>query len=310
MHLKYLIVIFIALFFFSPAFPQSPSYSDQDCLTCHGKPEISQIMGDGKPRTLFVDPAEWSRDIHHLGKLTCVDCHTNATPFLHFREGFIDVDCARCHPIEAEEYQKNIHLTFTTITPGKELPLCYHCHTKHHILRHDDPLSSVHGSNIGETCRTCHPEVMVKGILAGTSLGKISGHRKGDIAEKFDMNVCISCHYKDSAHGSKRVYKDFCTRCHDVRSTGNIVMGPTHLNSARWTRLNSVGSGLVFFLLLASGSILFYRSRKRIGMTLAAWWENMKSPAAEKDEEDKKSQDNQGPTAPAAKVNRENHENE
>jgi hypothetical protein len=231
-------------------------------------------MHDGNLRTLYVDPEKWSQDIHHLGKLTCVDCHTNANPFLHFREGFIDVDCARCHPIEAEEYQKNIHLTFTTITPGKELPLCYHCHTKHNILRHDDPLSSVHESNVGDTCGACHPEVMVKGILDGTSLGKISGHRKGDISEKFDMNVCISCHYQDSAHGNKRVYKDFCTHCHDVRSKGNLVMGPTHLNATRWAGLNSVGNGLLFLLLFASGTLLVFRSRKRIVSRIASWQEN------------------------------------
>jgi hypothetical protein len=267
-------ITFTALLPFSFVDAQSSAFSDQDCLTCHDKPEISQIMHDGNLRTLYVDPEKWAQDIHHQGKLTCVDCHTNANPFLHFREGFIDVDCARCHPVEAEEYQKNIHLTFTTITPGKELPLCYHCHTKHNILRHDDPLSSVHESHVGETCGACHPEVMVKGILDGTSLGKISGHRKGDISEKFDMNVCISCHYQDSAHGAKRVYKDFCTRCHDVRSKGNLVMGPTHLNAARWAGLNSVGNGILFLLLFAFGTLLVFRSRKRIVSKIVSWQEN------------------------------------
>ena len=282
MHRKYSITLILSIFLlFSPISVQSSNYTDQDCLTCHGKPEISQITSNGAVRTLYVDPENWSRDIHHQGKLTCVDCHTNANPFLHFREGFIDVDCARCHPIEAEEYQKNVHLTFRTITPGKELPLCYHCHTKHNILRHDDPLSSVHESNVGKTCGTCHPEVMVRGILDGASLGKFSGHRKGDIAEKFDMNVCITCHYQDSAHGAKRVYKDFCTRCHDVRSKGNLVMGPTHLDATKWSSLNSIGSGLLFFLLIASGTLLVFRSRKGIFTRFVAWQENMKIPAVQ-----------------------------
>lgn len=302
MHLKYVIALtFTTLLPFSFTDAQSPTFSDQDCLTCHGKPEISQIMHDGNLRTLYVDPEKWSQDIHHQGKLTCVDCHTNANPFLHFREGFIDVDCARCHPIEAEEYQKNIHLTFTTITPGKELPLCYHCHTKHNILRHDDPLSSVHESHVGETCGACHPEVMVKGILDGTSLGKISGHRKGDITEKFDMNVCISCHYQDSAHGAKRVYKDFCTRCHDVRSKGNLVMGPTHLNATRWAGLNSVGNGLLFLLLFASGTLLVFKSRKRIVARIASWQENMKMPVVPEEP---------APQATETAEKQEHHENE
>lgn len=270
--------------FFSASFLRPFDYTDQDCLKCHGKPEISQITAGGAIRSLYVDPDGWSRDIHYRGKLTCVDCHRNANPILHFREGFIDVDCARCHPEEAEEYQKNVHLTFKTITPGKELPLCYHCHTKHSILRHDDPFSSVHESNIGKTCGACHAEVMVTGILNGTSLGKLSGHRKGDIAERFDMKVCINCHFEDSAHGRKRVYKDFCSRCHDVRSKGNLVMGPMHLDDARWSALNTIGSGLLFLFLLAAGSFMIYGSRKRIRTKIETWLESLRLPPIQKEQ--------------------------
>ncbi len=270
-------IIFIFSFLLSiPLSTQAQIYSDQDCLFCHGKPEMAQITPAGKVRSLYVNPEEWSQDIHKVGKLTCVDCHKNANPYLHFREGFIDVDCASCHPEEAEEYQKNIHLTFIVVTPGKELPLCHHCHTKHRVLRHDVSSSTVHESNLAETCGACHPEVMAKELVKGTPLGKISGHRKGDLSDRFDMHVCINCHYQDSAHGAKRVYKDFCTRCHDVRSKGNLVMGPTHLNSARWAELNHIGNGLFFFFLVAIGSFILYRSRRGISGGMRAWYERMK----------------------------------
>jgi hypothetical protein len=281
-----LLSLLLFLLLFKQSNSQLPVYSDQDCLSCHGKPEIAQIMPDGKVRSLFVDPEEWSGDIHHRGKLICNDCHKNANPYLHFREGFIDVDCARCHPEEDEEYQKNIHHTFSgPITPGKELPLCFHCHTKHHVLRHDEPSSSVHESNLAETCGTCHPEVMMKGLVEGTSWGKISGHRKGDLSEKFDMRVCINCHYEDSAHGAKRVYKDFCIRCHDIKSKGNLVMGPTHLNLARWVRLNLIGNGLFVLFLLLGGSFIIYQSRKGISTKIRLWFNQMKK------EEDSAEQD-------------------
>ncbi len=270
------IIFTLSFLLFVPSFSQPQEYSDQDCLFCHGKPEIAQITSDGKVRSLYVDREEWSQDIHHHGKLTCVDCHKNAKPYLHFREGFIDVDCARCHPEEAEEYQKNIHLTFTVITPGKELPLCHHCHTKHRVLRHDDSSSSVHESNLADTCGECHPEVMAKELVKGTSLGKISGHRKGDLSDPFDMRVCISCHYQDSAHGTKRVYKDFCTRCHDIRSKGDLVMGPLHLNSTRWAGLNLIGNGLFFLFLVAIGSFILFQSRRNILGGMRAWFERMK----------------------------------
>ncbi len=278
MHLKKCPLIFFVflIFSFSRSFSQISAYTDQDCLSCHGKPDISQITSDGKIRSVFVDPEEWSQDIHHKGNLVCVDCHTNANPYLHFREGFIDVDCARCHPEEAEEYQKNIHLTFAAPSPNKELPLCYHCHTKHHILPHDDPSSSVHEDNVGETCSICHAEVMVKGIFKGSSLGKISGHRKGDLSERFDMKVCLNCHYDDSAHGAKRPYKDFCSRCHDVRSKARSLLGPTHLDSIRWVKLNYMSSGFAILLLLGMGVFFGYKSRKTIAGGMKTWYESMK----------------------------------
>ena len=274
-----LILCFISSFILQPIFPQETNYSDQDCLKCHGKPNLSQITQDGSNRSLYVNPEEWSQDVHHLGKMTCTDCHIYANPYLHFREGFIDVDCARCHPEEEEEYQKNIHLTFTAPSPGKELPLCYHCHTKHHVLPYDDVSSSVHENNIGETCGTCHPEVMTKGVFKGASLGKVSGHRKGDMTEKFDMQVCIRCHYSDSAHGAKRpLYKDFCSRCHDIRSKGNIMTGPLHLDSKRWIGLNYTGLGLVLLFLLGIGvwTGLAQRKSKSVTSKLKCWLSNIK----------------------------------
>ncbi len=288
MRLKVLTVVLLSpvVFFVQQSFSQSSRYSDQECLSCHGKPEIAQIMSDGKVRSLHVDPEEWNQDIHHTGSVLCVDCHTHANPYVHFREGFIDVDCSRCHPEEAEEYQKNIHETFDAPSPGKELPLCFHCHTKHHVLRHDDPASSVSENNIGDTCGTCHAEVMVKGIIKGSSLGKISGHRKGDISEKFDMRVCISCHYDDSAHGAKRVYKDFCSRCHDVRSMANIILGPTHLNSQKVASLNYLNSALVLSFVLGVCIFFGYRSRGRIVNGVKSWLEGMTIQKEDKPPED------------------------
>jgi hypothetical protein len=286
---KCLLIFFVfSIFSFSHAFSQISIYTDQDCLSCHSKPDISQITSDGNVRSIFVDPEKWSQDIHHKGNLVCVDCHTNANPYIHFREGFIDVDCARCHPEEAEEYQKNIHLTFATPSPNKELPLCYHCHTKHHILPYDDPLSSVHEDNVGETCNKCHADVMVKGIFKGSSLGKISGHRKGDLSERFDMKVCLNCHYNDSAHGAKRPFKDFCSRCHDVRRKARSLIGPTHLESIKWVKLNYMGGGFAILLLVGMGVFLGYKSRKTIADSMKTWHESMKikDEATEKEKQE------------------------
>ncbi|MGD9345854.1 MAG: cytochrome c3 family protein [Candidatus Aminicenantes bacterium] len=241
---------------------------------CHGELNRAQVLEDGVIRSLYVDPEDWAKDVHKMGGLTCVDCHIHANPYVHFREGFMDVDCAKCHPEQSEEYLKNVHFASVPLSPDRELPLCYHCHTKHHILRHDDPSASIHADNIDVTCGECHPEVMVKGMLKGSSIGKISGHRKGDISEKFDMDICIQCH--NPAHGSNTVYREFCTRCHDPDQSTNVAIGPTHLDSTKWMTFNTVGGGLVLFLILGTSVYLGFKSRGELGQRLKNWHDSMK----------------------------------
>jgi len=273
--------IFIFFIFFvlsiHPSYLQSfDGYPDKDCLKCHEKPEISQTLKNGHTRSIHVDPSKWAQDIHHKIGMTCVDCHVQAIPSLHIREGFKKVDCANCHPEEEEEFTKNIHFEYRNVTPEKTLPQCYDCHTKHFVLLHDHPESSIHEANIGKTCGICHAEVKVRGIFKGMSLGKISGHRKGDLSDKFDMNVCISCHYGDSAHGPKRAYKEYCSRCHDVRRKGIGILSPIHLDSVRWARFNYIGSGLAIFSLLGLGVFIGKRTRKKFIQKISTWVNTMK----------------------------------
>jgi len=274
--------------------PDTPKFTDQECLACHGDNNLAQVLIDGAIRSLYVDPEAWAQDVHKMGQLSCVDCHTYSNPYVHFREGFVDVDCAKCHPEQSEEYLKNVHFEYTPLLPERELPLCYDCHTKHHILRHDNPSASIHENNIEVTCGECHPEVMVKGLLKGSSIGKISGHRKGDMSEKFDMAICIQCHNPE--HGSNTVYKDFCIRCHDPIQQANIAMGPTHLNSAKWMGFNTVGGGLALILILGTFVYLGYKSRGGFERRIRDWHESMKIKEEQKEikeenpdkEEDKK----------------------
>jgi hypothetical protein len=256
---------------------------DQECLSCHGKPEASQITSDGFTRSLYVSEEVWKTDIHSNASMTCVDCHRFASPYLHFREGYEDVDCSSCHPEEAEEYQKNIHFEFSPITPGKELPQCYHCHTKHAVLRHDHPSSSIHENNLAETCGECHAEIMLEGILQGSSLGKISGHRKGDPSERFDMKVCINCHYEDAAHGAKRTYKEFCVKCHNVKAASGLLMGPTHLDSLKWKAANRASGWLFILLIIGLFAYGGYVWRSKVPAHFNSWLEKMKIKTQEKE---------------------------
>lgn len=279
MHLRTLgSIFFIFILFFIQPSSLSPAenYTDAECLQCHDKPQISQTLSSGHTRSLYVNPSQWAQDLHHLKGMTCVDCHIQAIPSLHLREGFKKVNCASCHPEEEEEFTKNIHFEYREVTPGKTLPQCYDCHTKHFVLLHDNPASSVNEKNIDQTCTVCHAEIKIKGIFKGTSLGKISGHRKGDLSKTFDIAVCTSCHYEDSAHGSKRAYIEYCSRCHDVRQKVDGLIGPIHLNSAKWIGFNYIGSGLAIFSLLGLGIFLGIRTRKSFLQRILVWVDTMK----------------------------------
>ncbi|MFC2160868.1 hypothetical protein ACFLRX_04370 [Acidobacteriota bacterium] len=291
-----IIFIFFFLFvltFFPSHLQSTTDYPDKDCLKCHEKPELSQTLKNGHTRSIYVDPSKWNQDIHFKSGMTCVDCHTQAAPSLHIREGFRNVNCAHCHPEEEEEFTKNIHFEYGNVSPGKVLPQCYDCHTKHFVLLHDHPESSVHEANIGKTCGICHAEIQVRGILKGTSLGKISGHRKGDLSEKFDMNVCISCHYADSAHGPKRAFKEYCSRCHDVRkkTKANGILGPIHIDSVRWAGFNYIGSGLFIFSLFGLGLFFCVRTRKKFHQKIIDWINSMKIVSSQDETASKTNQD-------------------
>jgi len=302
---KKISIIFAALLFlfirYSPT--QPPVYTDQDCLECHGKSNLAQILSDGTTRSLYVNPEEWSQDVHHLSKLTCVDCHINANPYLHFREGYIDVDCESCHRAETEQYQRNIHFEYRPLSPDRELPRCYHCHTRHSVLKLNNPQSSVHENNIADTCGSCHPEVMVRSLVKGSSLGKISGHRKGDISERFDMKICIHCH--NPAHSTTGVAKDFCARCHDVNQTATIITGPTHLDSTKWMRPNYVGGALAIFLLLGITIFAGYRSRKGLLTKFQIWLKSMEMEEKEQTESEKGDAEEEQDTPPEATAHTE-----
>jgi hypothetical protein len=130
---------------------------------------------------------------------------------------------------------------------------------------------------------------MVKGLFKGSSIGKISGHRKGDISEKYDMDICIQCH--NPAHGSNTVYEEFCTRCHDPDRTANPVIGPTHLDSTKWISFNTMGGGLVLVLILGTFVYLGFKSRGELGRRIKDWHDSMKVPEGNPSKEENERQE-------------------
>ena len=58
-------------------------------------------------------------------------------------------------------------------------------------------------------------------------------------------------------------------------------MGPTHLSSKKWMKLNYAGGGLAIFLLLGTVVFVGYRSRKGILTKFHTWLKSMEKEEQE-----------------------------
>ena len=58
-------------------------------------------------------------------------------------------------------------------------------------------------------------------------------------------------------------------------------MGPAHLNSKKWKRLNYLGGGLAIFLLLGTVVLVGYRTRKGILTKCQTWLKSMEKEKQE-----------------------------
>lgn len=194
---------------------------DLDCLECHRDAKLRQMLATGELRALFVDPEEWEKDVHHKKGIKCIECHIGMTPFLHPKEGCRRVACDRCHPIQSEENQLNLHNRFGRMT-NRPLPECYDCHTKHAVKTKSDPNFTMNGKKIGKTCCSCHGEMTPQRLITLSPAYLILGHRKCDISEKFDLKVCINCH-GDASHGIWIGYPDYCVTCHNSKKRAGFL---------------------------------------------------------------------------------------
>ena len=91
---------------------------------------------------------------------SCTDCHTavshNRAPdsTRDFSLQMIDT-CSRCHQEQAPSYRDTFHGQATAFG-YKPSATCADCHSPHRNLPSTDPTSTVHPSNLVQTCSTCH----------------------------------------------------------------------------------------------------------------------------------------------------------
>lgn len=109
---------------------ESPS-----CIDCHGEHEI-------------VDPHDPDSPVskRRSAEKTCARCHTDERIISKY--GLM--------PGKVSSYQDSYH-GLAVIKGDEDAATCYDCHDAHYILSADDARSTIHLSNLSETCGECHP---------------------------------------------------------------------------------------------------------------------------------------------------------
>ena len=133
------------------------------CASCHG---------DIQTMTLVSEP---SSPVHlsRLGE-TCGVCHGSGQP--------APPGVRTIRPIEA--YTASVHAA--AVSDGVHGASCGDCHTHHSPLPATDPASSIHRSNVSDTCSTCHAEIATQFDKSIHGLAVVAGVR--------DAPVCTDCH--------------------------------------------------------------------------------------------------------------------
>lgn len=166
------------------------------CDTCHG------TIHDMVPSSDHASPVHSSRQ----GE-TCGICHGSGQP--------APPGVRTIRPIEA--YTASVHAE--EAGNGHGGPGCSDCHTAHAPLPVTDPTSSIHRSNVAETCGECHRKI--------TRQYQRSIHGLAADAGVLDSPVCIDCHGEhrilavgspDSPVSATNIPTKVCGPCHsDLR---------------------------------------------------------------------------------------------
>jgi hypothetical protein len=197
-----------------------PDPNGRCLLECHGKPDFKKAIAPGQYRTLYLDYSQFKLSVHK--KKTCTECHTDVTVLPHPKNPD-SIHCLQCHyegnvvgaPVSErpEKYKESAHgQAYAQGDPNA--PDCQSCHTVHSVKPPQDPLSSVHRSQIAKTCGSCHLEVYAEYLE--------SVHGQALRRDELDSAVCTDCHSEHDIYPADDPRSSFnarnvagtCSRCH------------------------------------------------------------------------------------------------
>ena len=216
----------------APLAAQAPN----SCLDCHS------ALDD----PLKVTQAQFSQDIHFQKGLTCASCHggdptKDDMNAMSKAAGFrgkpdrktIPALCGKCHSDAAfmrqynpslrtdqlSQYQTSVHGKLLAKGDSK-VAVCIDCHSVHNIRPASDTRSSVHPTNVAQTCARCHadaaymkPYKIATDQFAG--YGASVHHEALAVRGDLSAPTCTTCH---GNHGAAppgvATVQNVCSTCH------------------------------------------------------------------------------------------------
>lgn len=131
----------------APAF--AADEEPESCLDCHA----ANATKTGAPAGKRVDAEAFRASLH---RKSCVQCHEDMEEVPHPKGARPSkVDCATCHEDSQTKFLATPHGKIAADASDKG-PTCATCHPPHAIVAAKDPASSVHKTNLLETCGQCH----------------------------------------------------------------------------------------------------------------------------------------------------------
>lgn len=231
----------------SPAFQTTPGpintvpMSNDQCLECHGNPNMRMPLENGEEISLHVDRILYRTSVHGQLGYACVQCHTDITGFPHPERSYeshrdltiaMSQACGGCHEPELEEYSGGEHAAL--IAEGDtNAAICADCHGSHsteqfsatrtaipqacqqcHLEIYEEYSESVHGAALFDefnidvpTCADCHNHHGNEGpAVEGFHLlsPQVCGqcHEDADLMAKYDINADVFDTYFADFHGT------------------------------------------------------------------------------------------------------------
>ncbi|MBL7052238.1 MAG: cytochrome b/b6 domain-containing protein [Candidatus Marinimicrobia bacterium] len=180
-------------------------YIDSDaCLDCHE---------ESKHKTTFED--DLSHSVHE--GFECLDCHTDREILPHDEDTGFRVGCEGCRICHDDADVDYVAHGREDVSKCGDIPMCSDCHGTHDVLPSSVKNSSVHPTNLPQTCGKCHENL--------------------DLIKKHELMLDHPIEmYEGSVHGKATkggIYvAATCNDCHSTEGTSHKIYSPGHQESS------------------------------------------------------------------------------